>query len=134
MTKKYGRYGCYGHYGMMIAAATLLMAGQAFAHAHLKTSDPTQNAVIIQAPAQVTLKFSEDLELSMSKLEVKDSTSGDVVSTEKLSDGGQGKSTMQVSLAPLKKVKSKYQVKWKAVSTDTHRTQGTYEFTYDPKE
>ena len=110
------------------------MAGQAFAHAHLKTSDPTQNAIVTQPPAQVTLNFAEDLELSMSKLEVKDSTSGDVVSTGKLSDGGQGKSTMQVALNPLKKTRSKYQVNWKAVSTDTHRTQGTYEFTFDPKE
>jgi methionine-rich copper-binding protein CopC len=125
MTKKYL---------LAVLTVSLLMAGQAFAHAHLKTSDPTQNAVVTQAPAQVTLKFSEDLEISMSKLEVKDSTSGDVVSTGKLSDGGQGKSTMQVTLNPLKKMKSKYQVNWKAVSTDTHRTQGSFEFIYDPKE
>jgi len=125
MTKKYF---------FLILTVSLLQAGQAFAHAHLKTSDPAQNAVVTQAPAQVTLKFSENLELSMSKLEVKDSTSGDVVSTGKLSDGGQGKSTMQVALNPLKKTRSKYQVNWKAVSTDTHRTQGTYEFTFDPKE
>jgi len=125
MTKKYL---------FAILSLALLQAGQAFAHAHLKAAEPPQNAVVTQAPAQATLKFSEDLELSMSKLEVKDSTSGDVVSTGKLSDGGQGKSTMQVALKPLKKVMSKYQVNWKAVSTDTHRTQGTYEFTYDPKE
>ena len=125
MTKKYL---------FAILTVSLLQAGQAFAHAHLKTADPTQNVVVTQAPAQVTLKFSEDLELSLSKLEVKDGTSGDVVSTEKLSDGGQGKSTMQVTLKPLKKVRSKYQVNWKAVSTDTHRTQGTYEFTYEPQE
>jgi copper resistance protein C len=125
MTKKYF---------FMVLAVSLLQTGQAFAHAHLKTSDPAQNAVVTQAPAQITLKFSEDLELSMSKLEVKDSTSGNVVSIGKVSDGGQGKSTIQVALNPLKKMKSKYQVNWKAVSSDTHRTQGTYEFTYDPKE
>jgi methionine-rich copper-binding protein CopC len=121
-------------YGMAIIAFTLLQAGQAFAHAHLKSSDPAQGAVVTQAPTQITLKFSENLELSMSKLEVKEIASGAVVSTGKLTDGGQDKSTMQVALNPLTKQKSKYQVSWKAVSTDTHRTQGTFEFTYAPQE
>lgn len=117
-----------------IVSLMLLHAGHAFAHAHLKSSDPAQNAVLAQTPTQVTLKFSENLELSLCKLEVKDNASGDVVSSEKISDGGQGKSTMQVSLKPLKKQKSNFTVTWKAVSTDTHRTQGTFKFTYAPQE
>jgi copper resistance protein C len=122
------------HYGIATTILILFQAGQAFAHAHLKSSDPVQNAVVTQAPSAITLKFSENLELAMSKLEVKEISSGDVVSTGKISDGGQDKSTMQVSLSPLKKQKSKYQVSWKAVSTDTHRSQGTFEFTYDPQQ
>ena len=121
------------HYGIAATVLILFQAGQAPAHAHLKSSDPAQNAVVTQAPSVVTLKFSENLELAMSKLEVKEISSGDVVSSGKLSDGGQDKSTMQVSLSSLKKQKSKYQVSWKAISTDTHRSQGTFEFTYDPQ-
>jgi len=121
------------HYGIAATVLILFQAGQALAHAHLKSSDPAQNAVVTQAPSVVTLKFSENLELAMSKLEVKEISSGDVVSSGKLSDGGQDKSTMQVSLSSLKNQKSKYQVSWKAISTDTHRSQGTFEFTYDPQ-
>lgn len=122
------------NYGIALASLVLLHSGLAFAHAHLKSSDPAQNAVVAQAPAQITLHFSENLELSLCKLEVKDATSGDIVSLGKLSDGGQGKTTMRVDLKPLKKQKAKYTVSWKAVSADTHRTQGTFDFTYAPQD
>jgi methionine-rich copper-binding protein CopC len=118
----------------MWAVASILQVGQAFAHAHLQKAEPAQNAVVHVAPAQVTVKFSEELETTMSKLEVKEVASGLVVSTGKVSGGGQGDSTLQISLKPLKKDKAKYQVTWKAVTKDTHKMQGTYNFTYDPKE
>jgi methionine-rich copper-binding protein CopC len=118
----------------VIAIMFSIYGARAFAHAHLQEAIPAQNSVVHQAPSEVRLKFSEDLETGLSKIEVKDVDSGILVSSGKSSNGGQDSNTLEVALKPLKKEKSKYRVTWKAVSKDSHKMQGAYEFTFDPKE
>ncbi len=105
----------------------------ALAHAHLMSSSPTKESIVHTAPSEVILHFSEELETVMCKLEVKDLKSCEVVSQKALGTGGDDRSTLKVSLKPLKNEKADYEVSWKAVSKDSHRMAGKYKFTFDPK-
>jgi len=117
-----------------IASVFCLMTSQtAFAHAKLLKSSPAVNETVHVAPVEVTLHFSEDLELSMSKIEVKNSTTGQVVSDGAASQITGDAASMRVALKPLKKQKAIYDVVWKAVARDAHKMPGHMSFTFDPK-
>ncbi len=105
----------------------------ALAHTHLESSVPAKNSTITLAPEAVSLKFSEGLETAMCKLLVKNVKSGEVVSDGNPTMRGQDENTLQIAMKPLKKEKATFEVSWKAVSKDTHKMQGTYTFTLNPK-
>jgi methionine-rich copper-binding protein CopC len=55
--------------GTLVVASVLIgvgLTGQALAHAKLTTEVPAANASVTPAPTQLTLKFSEELELKLS--------------------------------------------------------------------
>jgi hypothetical protein len=73
----------------------------------------------------VTLTFTDTLEAAFSKLTVTDANGIEV---------SQGKAqvnsnVMRVSLKPLSA--GTYKVNWRAVSTDTHKTEGNFTFSVD---
>lgn len=105
---------------------------RAFAHAHLESAEPGRNATIHQAPQRVILHYSEELEPAVCKVEVQDAGSGQVVSEGKPQASGPGARALEIALQALPNRKAVYEVRWKAVSRDSHRTQGSYRFTYDP--
>jgi len=111
-----------------------VLSGNAFAHAHLKSSEPSKDSVISVMPATVTLHFSEALEASMSKVEVKDLTDGKIISEGKLSHLNDDKSTLQIALKSPTLIthKCRIEVSWKAVAKDSHKMPGKIEFTFDP--
>ena len=103
------------------AAVALLAAGAAQAHAHLKTSTPAAGSTG-PAPSHVVLTFSEALVGRFSGFDllgpggavpVKVKTEGATL------DGAPGR-----PLAP-----GAYEVRWRVVSADTHRTSGRFPFT-----
>ena len=107
----------------------LLIAGfaaPAFAHAHLKQSDPAEGVTVAQAPRQVALTFTEKLEPNFSGVAVTDADGHDV----EASHAAIGGTSMTVALKPL--APGVYHVAWHAVSIDTHRTEGAYIFTVKP--
>lgn len=103
-----------------------------FAHAHMKSSEPKKDAVLEKLPSEVRITFSEELEPSMSKIEVKNEDAKEEVGERKLSD----KSGGEVLVAKLKSTGNtgagRYTVKWKAVSKDSHKMTGQFEFTVRP--
>jgi methionine-rich copper-binding protein CopC len=104
-----------------MGAALLLAASQAAAHAHLVTSNPAQSATVA-APKQIVLRFSEKLQPKFSGFDL--STGGAPVPVK----AKIAKDTMVGTPArPLKA--GAYQVKWHAVTPDTHRMEGLYNFT-----
>ena len=115
----------------VFAVCASLSSVPAFAHTHLQEATPAKDSTVAEAPATVRLHFSEGLEVSMCKLEVKDSKTGHVVSDGKPT-APEENDLLQVKLKPLKKEKTTYTVIWKAVSKDTHKMEGTYSFTYAP--
>jgi methionine-rich copper-binding protein CopC len=122
------------HTSAFFVALSLAISGNAFAHAHLESSEPAKDASVNSLPSAVTLHFSEELESSMSKLEVKNLDTGKIVSTGKPAYANGDKSALQISIKDPATVtkKSRFEVSWKAVSKDSHKMPGKYEFTFDP--
>ncbi len=105
-----------------LAAALVLSAIPAMAHAFLEKADPVAGAYLNAGPAKVELRFSEALEPSFSRVSVADADGHDM---------GAGPSTAtasQIDLALKKLPPGLYHVTWQAVALDTHRSQGGYNF------
>ena len=118
----------------VLAALVSVLTGNAFAHAHLESSAPVKDATVNVLPGVVTLHFSESLEASMSKVEVKNLSDGKLLSEGKPSHPDGDKSALQIALKNPASVlkKSRFEVSWKAVSKDSHKMPGKFEFTFDP--
>ena len=108
----------------MFIAALALTAPMSFAHTELVSATPAANSTVT-APQNVTIKFSGALEAKFSKITVVDA-SGKPVNKEASAVGADTKS-MTVALPVLSP--GLYTVQWVAVSTDSHRSQGSYKFT-----
>ncbi len=104
-----------------LAAALLLVATQASAHAHLLTSTPAKDASVA-APKQLALSFSETLEPKFSGIELTKADGAKVETTATIA-GKAINATPKAALAP-----GAYKVMWHAVSADGHRTKGDYAF------
>ena len=104
-------------------AAAMLAATVAEAHPRLMTVAPTANASVA-APREVRLTFSEPLVARFSTLQVRDQN-GRFVRTGRtaLTAGGRQLAAPLPRLAP-----GRYRVVWRAVSQDTHRVVGAYNF------
>jgi methionine-rich copper-binding protein CopC len=109
--------------------AALLIAAPvtpAFAHAHLSHSEPGANTTVAEAPKQLVLTFTEQLEPSFSGVTITDGAGHDMGASPAKVSGA----VITVALKPL--VQGTYKVVWHAVSVDTHRTEGDYSFTIKP--
>jgi methionine-rich copper-binding protein CopC len=108
-----------------IATATLVLAAgmsAAAAHAMLEHASPPVGSMVQQAPARLTLTFSEPLEAAFSSATVVNAAGKRVDSGARASG-----TTLQISLRPLPS--GTYRVNWRVLSVDTHRTEGSYSFT-----
>ena len=108
---------------VLAAAASLTLATQAHAHAKLVGSTPAADTTAT-APKQITLQFNEKVQPKFTGVEV---TMGGAPVALKTSVA---KDRMTLVGAPAKPFAvGVYQVKWHAVTADTHRMQGAYSFT-----
>jgi methionine-rich copper-binding protein CopC len=98
----------------------------ALAHAFLQHSQPGAGAVLKAPPSRVALTFSEELEPVFSGVSVTDSSGRDVEAGTAVIRGNSMMAPLR-SLAP-----GNYRVVWHAVSVDTHRTEGAYNFAVKP--
>ena len=103
-----------------------LTVGAAAAHAHatLASASPSVGSTVSD-PHEVILTFTERLEAAFSTLMVMDANGTEV---------SQGKAqvndnTMRISLKPLHP--GSYRVNWRAMSTDTHKIEGSFTFSVD---
>ena len=113
-----------------ILAPSLLLGGNAFAHARLIQATPAENAIVQKAPVELELHFSEGVEVKFCKVEIK-GADGRVVPIQSLAGAPGDRKTLLARLqSPLRA--GRYQVLWQVVSIDTHRTEGTYSFTIQP--
>ena len=112
-----------------VLAATWALAPAAQAHAHLHESTPAAGAHVAAAPTEVRLTFSEALTEALSKATVEGPKGFAGAGPAKL-DAKDHKTLV----APLKSPvpAGAYTVHWRAVSADSHTTQGTFTFTVGP--
>ncbi|TPJ37161.1 copper homeostasis periplasmic binding protein CopC [Mesorhizobium sp. B2-8-3] len=107
----------------------ILSAGSAFAHAHLKEATPAEMATVNTSPTSLTLDFTEGLNLAFSGVEILNA-SGDEVQHGRPTLAGDG-ATLAVSFQSVL-VPGTYTVNWHVLSSDGHKTQGSYSFSVRP--
>jgi copper resistance protein C len=110
-----------------VLSCLLLIANGPVAHAHasLSHANPSGGSALSAAPQEVMLTFTDTLEAAFSRLTVTDAN-GVEVSQGKAQVSG---NTMRIGLKPLDA--GIYKVNWRAVSTDTHKTEGNFTFSVD---
>jgi copper resistance protein C len=108
---------------IFFAIAIVCLATPAFAHAFLRHADPGAGATMKPPPGRVVLVFTEKLEPVFSGVAVTDARGRSV----EVGSAVIGGNTMVAPLLPLPP--GRYRVLWHAVSVDTHRTEGAYNFT-----
>lgn len=114
---------------LALVLAALLFATPAFAHAHLHKAMPGENEALTAAPSEVTLEFSEAVEPKFSSIEVDDAKGTRVDKGDVHGDAADAK-RLVVTLRPL--TAGIYKVTWHVISTDTHKTSGSYQFKVAP--
>jgi methionine-rich copper-binding protein CopC len=111
----------------VLASAVLALSGAeaAFAHAQLSKAVPAVNGAVPTAPSEVTLNFSEKLEASFSTVIVRDAVGKRVNKADAQVDKAD-RTTMRVAVDPL--APGIYIVEWRALTADTHKTEGAFIF------
>jgi hypothetical protein len=110
---------------LCLAIAALLPA-PAFAHAFLERADPPVGSEVSSPPQQLVLTFTEGVEPLFTTVGVRAASGGDVsIGKPHTEPGNDRKLVVQLpSLGP-----GKYTVTWHATSVDTHKTEGSFQFT-----
>jgi methionine-rich copper-binding protein CopC len=113
---------CRSNIVRIIPLLLLLVTGEANAHAFLDHAEPRVGNKVATAPREVTLWFTQKLELAFSTITVTNAA-GQRVDTGKTRVSG---SQMSVSLRP--GGTGTYHVTWHVLSVDTHTTDGSFTF------
>jgi methionine-rich copper-binding protein CopC len=108
---------------MLIASASFLVSSSvAFAHAQLESASPSVGSTVRSPPHQVSLSFTQKLERSFSSIEV--SGPGG-----RVDQGGANVSGTRMSVGLKALSSGTHHVHWRALSVDTHKTEGSFAFT-----
>jgi methionine-rich copper-binding protein CopC len=110
--------------------AFILAAAPAFAHAQLQKAVPAAGGTVGAAPNEIRLKFSESIEPRFSNIALA-TQQGVAEPIGKPSVDPADNSVLIATIAQQLKP-GVYKVTWRAVSTDTHKTQGSFAFTVAP--
>ena len=114
---------------MLVLPALLLGAPAALAHAFLDRAVPAVGSTVHQSPAEVRLRFTEEIEGALSTARVEDAA-GHTVSTGPAKPDASDRRVLVVPVGPLPP--GRYKVIWRVLSVDTHVTSGDFRFTVAP--
>jgi len=115
---------------LVAGLAFALVASAASAHALLKTAVPAVGGTVTASPKEIRIKFSEGVEPRFSGVALA-SEAGVAAPIGKPSVDPADDSVLIAPVSqPLKP--GVYTVTWHAVSVDTHKTQGSFNFTLAP--
>jgi methionine-rich copper-binding protein CopC len=111
-------------------AAILLFSGSvAVAHAFLDRAAPAVGSTVHGSPSSVKLWFTEPLEAAFTTIKVLDQTGKQVDNGDKAVDASD-RTVLSISLPQLPP--GTYRVVWRALSIDTHVTEGAFTFDVTP--
>lgn len=110
----------------LIGMAALVFASPAFAHAFLERASPPVGSEIGTSPPELYITFTEGVEPLFSTIEVNDA-SGAAIAAGKphVAPGNDRRLVIDLPKLP----PGTYTVIWHATSVDTHKTEGSYQFT-----
>ena len=111
---------------IVLSLAFGLAAGQALAHAQLQKATPAAGAAVAP-PAEIRLEFSEGVEPLFSGVTLKAANGASEPLGRLKHESGDNKVLVVTISRPLSP--GRYSVRWHAVSVDTHRTEGAFQFT-----
>ena len=109
--------------------AALAIAPPAIAHAFLDHASPRVGSTVRGSPGEVKLWFTQELEAAFSTVRVLDKDGKQVDKKNKRVEPSD-RTVMSVSLPPLPP--GNYRVVWRALSIDTHVTEGDFTFEVKP--
>lgn len=115
----------------LAALGLLCQTGPGFAHAHLKAAVPVVDGTVPTGPVEIELTFSEGVDLRFTGLKIT-GPGKMAVPTGAAALGGGGDTTLVVPVSPPPLRPGAYTVSWHALSTDGHKTSGTYTFSVKP--
>jgi copper transport protein len=114
---------------LLALGAALALPAAAWAHAALLRTVPTASGTVNQAPAQISLTYSEAVEPRFAIVSVTDAQAHQVT------DGPPARSPTDPDtlVVPLKKIpEGWYLVYWRVISADGHPVRGAYTFAVGP--
>ena len=113
---------------LLVLLVSLFIVAPASAHTSLVSSIPSSGAVLNEVPAEVRIKFNEDLLLvddkNPNRIEVINGV-GQVVGGMSVVEGPEIFTALDLSFEP----SGEYLVKYRVVSADGHPIEGEYQFT-----
>ncbi|MFN2637504.1 MAG: copper resistance CopC/CopD family protein [Gemmatimonadaceae bacterium] len=112
---------------VLLALVMLLVPARAWAHAHLRRSEPAAGSRLTAPPLMIRLWFSEQPELSMTFASLKDSTGREVP----LGSAGSGATAqLQIAFRVLGTLSpGRYTLTWRTAASDGHPSHGKFIFT-----
>ena len=115
---------------IVVSLGLAFVASSAFAHALLKKALPAVGGTVSASPSEIRITFSEGVEPRFSGITLT-SEAGAAAPVGKSSVDPSDNATLVTPVSgPLKP--GVYTVHWHAVAVDTHRTQGSFQFTIQP--
>jgi copper transport protein len=124
--RRHGRAATAALAAIVVAAVALVVAPSALAHAELQSSEPARGAVVPRQPAQLTLRFTEPVELAFGAVRVFDAAGGRVDDGRAAHLDGDG-SALAVGLRPGLPDGS-YTATYRVISADSHPVSGGFVF------
>jgi methionine-rich copper-binding protein CopC len=110
------------------ATLALVVAGPAAAHSLLLGSSPAANVTLTTPPRELSLRFNNRIEKSLSRLRLLDAR-GVARPLEVQADAGPA-DRLTATLPPL--APGPWRVEWQVLSTDGHVVSGRFEFRLAP--
>jgi copper transport protein len=111
---------------LLLALILFLCPARAWAHAHLKRSEPAAGSKVGTSPQLIRLWFSEQPELSMTAISLKDSQGKQWVLAGPQRDPS---NPLEISAGILQLLPAgRYMVAWRTAASDGHPSQGTFGF------
>ncbi len=108
-----------------LIAAAATGVSTAAAHSFPEAQSPSAGQALSTAPPRVTIRYNAPIEKVFANLQVVDADGKNVAAgAPQVSADGL---TLSIELSVL--TPGDYTVKWSVVGIDTHRTQGSYQFT-----
>jgi methionine-rich copper-binding protein CopC len=118
----------------MLAGWAFATAHPALAHAFLSNATPAVGGTVNAVPAEVVLRFTENIEPAFCSARVT-APGGERIDTGSVRVDATEPAVLHVALkpsAPNSAGAGAYKVVWRAVSVDTHITNGDFTFTVAP--